>query len=180
MTCPKRHSPETADLRFELGASRPSERPSTGTSASDLLQRSSLPSCHCSLPLQQAALCALPGTARSLCLAVPSSPPSSSSLPSSLTDSFCQPASPAATCRLQDVPWLPLASPLKSKRLCLVSSVPSKPQPHLSPFPNTRSAPAKLVCLLSPCPCCHTGHFSHSWRSFPHLCHSVWLLKAPG
>ena len=90
-----------------------------------------------------------------------------------------QPMFRAATCRLQEILWLPMASPIESKCLSLFSKVPSMPRPHLSLFPNTHSAPAKLICLLSPCPWCRTGHFSHSWRFSPHLCCSVHFCKTP-
>ena len=99
--------------------------------------------------------------------------------PPTLCHLFCSPPSCAATCRLQDVLWLPVASPIKSKCLGQFSKVPLTAQPHLSLFPNTRSAPAKLIRLLSPRPCCRTGHFPHSWPSFPHLCCSVHFHKTP-
>lgn len=88
--------------------------------------------------------------------------PSSPWLPSTLS-----------TCRL------PMASLINSKHLSLFSKVPLMVQPRLSLFPNTRSAPAKLIRLLSPRPCCHTGHFSHSWRAFLRLGYSVHFCKTP-
>lgn len=143
------------------------------------------PSCHCSrlLLLQYSrrspALSALPGAARSLELAVHVAPSWSLISPLCSLLLLPQPTFRVATCRLQEFLWLPVASPLKSKCLSLFSKVPSTPRHHLSLFPNTHSAPAKLISLLSPCPCCRTGHFSPSWRFFPHFCSSVHFCKTP-
>ena len=82
-------------------------------------------------------------------------------------------------CGPQDVLRLPAASPIKSKRLSLFSKALSMPRPHLSVFSSTRSAPAKLICLLSPRPCCCTGHLSCSWCFPPHLCCSAQFCKTP-
>lgn len=62
--------------------------------------------------------------------------------------------------------------PLQSNLNALpVLQGPLDPQSHLSLFPNSRSAPAKLICSLSPCPCCHMGHFLALWSSLLHLPH---------
>lgn len=83
-------------------------------------------------------------------------------------------------CGPRDVLWLPAASPVKSERLSLFSEVLSMPRPHLSLFPNTRSAPAELICVLSPPPSCLSGRLSRSWCFPPHLHCSVHLCKTPG
>lgn len=82
-------------------------------------------------------------------------------------------------CRLSMSCGSPWPLPGNLKHLGLFSKVPSIPRPHLSLFPNTRSAPAKLVCLLSPRLCCRTGYFPCSWHSLPHLCCSVSFCKTP-
>uniref|UniRef100_UPI00403861C8 uncharacterized protein LOC143404534 n=1 Tax=Callospermophilus lateralis TaxID=76772 RepID=UPI00403861C8 len=80
-------------------------------------------------------------------------------------------------CPSPGCPVVPTVSPIKPKCLGLFSEVPLTSQPRLSPFPNTRSAPAKLIRLLSPCPRRHTGHFSLSGSAFPSLSCTVHFGK---